>query len=984
MNVRRNNQGKIVVPPDLVKNALDSFQSSIPNQDLSNFRSYKKKCKRGVRVYSNNGRFTGRLPSQGPSGNDPTKFVTNGKRMLDGEDRKESPEEKTTKKRRVAFEDNFSSKPIETIVETPAKDLETHSSKRKATPFKPLITPANGMEEDEKESEQKVAPSSERRSLRVRRSPQSGRSPDMDFPEMLQVSLDGSSWLMPDNSIEGTGNMMIDDDFMTGFLPAEGFVNTDMPSGLPQFEQAPLFLGEKKDRTVPEDDDDDDDDDVPAARTKVDCSGIANTNVNEGWGDLFAHLAKTKQCSVCLAPNPLDAVKCKSCEAVFPSEDGEKSESAGTSKPAASGLAGTKATAQGSIGNSGFAFSGGENSKGKISAGGFSFGGQTIASTTTAPSSTAGGFKFGGESANAAPAAAPSPAAGGFKFGGKSENAAPVAAPSAAAGGFKFGASSTKTSSTTVSSSPGGFKFGASSTTAASKPSVSAETSTTTGGFKFGSTNSSTESPPRKSAPSVDSTKVKTPKFSFGSSASAPEAGSASSSAAPSATGLFGGFAASAPSNSTSVPAFKFGANTATVSASKRGAAKVSAAEPVQKRKNLGADSGGGFSFGSSQKKDTESKQDGQASTTAKAPEISFGSSSDTNSSAPTDSGAASNFKFGASFGATKTETPSLGSVPTVGKDDGKTKKKRRSPDDANTVSSTQPSSLFGSAPEPVAAPAPSPGFNFGSTPAPAPAAAPTPASSFSFGSATSAPAVAPSPAAGFSFGSTTPAPAPTTASTPAPMFGSTAPPSAAPTPAASFNFGSTTPAPAPAPSGAPAFGGFGSTPAPAPAPSATPAFGGFGSTPAPAPAPSATPAFGGFGSTPAPVAAPTAPQGFGGFGSTPAPAAAPSVAPAFGGFGSTPAPVAAPPAPQGFGGFGSTPAPAAAPNGAAGFGGFGAPPAPAPMAPGGFGNSGFGAPPQPQAPPNAGGGFNIGSSGNASRTPGRGRRRIVRARRPK
>ncbi len=991
--VRRNNRGK-KAPIDkaqmnvFLMNSRPAIEApSQKKESDKNFRTaFKKKVKPGARLYPSNG-GRGRLPNQERTGSDTTKFLTNGKRNLDSEDDKETVENKTiSKKRRVNFgieEKNATAMPIENFVSTPAKDLGSKfSSKRKATPFKPAMQPVNGIDENEKDQE--MAPASDRRIRKVRRSPPS-KKPEMGFSEMPKVSLNGDSWVEEEESYPmRKSSMMIDSNFMTGFNPKEAVTSDSMPNGLPQFEQKPLFVGEKQDRAVP-DDDDDSEDEMEPKRTKTAASSNEKLGAS-AWGDTFKHLYAGKiRCDACGVYNEKSATKCVSCEASLSSAGSDKkSEPAKASKPAVSG----------SIGSSGFSFGGG---------------GSLVA---PAPSSTVGAFKF-----SAAPAASPAPAAGGFKFG-----ASTAAAPSPGAGGFKFGGSSTNTAkepSATATSSSGGFTFGASatsksssSTTKSSAPSGEAESSSTTGGFQFGGaakSKSPTASASSSSAPSGgfkfgSSEKPKTskttdsapasskPKFSFGSSSAAPasssssKTGEAPTASAPSASGLFGNFAASSSSSSsTPAPKFKFGASTDTNSVAKRGAAEVSTTEPAQKRKNMGGDNGGGFSFGSSSEKNKESKQDvssfsfgssAPTATTAKAPTpgFSFGSSSDTTAAAPADSSAAPKFSFGA--GPSSTAAPSLGSIPT---DDGSTKKKRRSRDDDNTASSSQPTMSFGSKPSSEApsagapapfsfgksstadTPAPAPAPMFGSTPAPAPAAQ---VPSFSFGSTPAPAAAAATPAApSFSFGSTpTPAPAQTPAATPSFQFGATttpAPPAPAPAP---FSFGAAPPAP-----------GFGSTaPAPAPmafgsTPSAAPNTG-FGSTPAPSmnfgsttPAPSTT-----FGSTPAAPPAFGAPAGGMNFGSS-TPAAAPVP------FGSAAAPVpfgSTPAAPQPFGSSATT---------------FGSSQAAAPpMAPGGFGGGGFGATtPQPPAP--QGGGFSLGTGGGSSRTPGRGRsgRRIVRARRP-
>ncbi|KAL0073776.1 nucleoporin complex subunit 54-domain-containing protein [Phycomyces blakesleeanus] len=133
--------------------------------------------------------------------------------------------------------------------------------------------------------------------------------------------------------------------------------------------------------------------------------------------------------------------------------------------------------------------------------GGFSFGNN---STQTAPA--AGGFSFGNNS-TPAPAAGggfsfgnnstPAPAAGGFSFG---NNSTPISTPaSAAAGGFSFGApaatNSTSTfnfgannnnNTTTATSAPGSFSFG---NTATNTSGVGAGAGAGIGSFSFGANN---------------------------------------------------------------------------------------------------------------------------------------------------------------------------------------------------------------------------------------------------------------------------------------------------------------------------------------------------------------------------------------------------------------------------------------------------------------------------------------------------------------
>lgn len=307
---------------------------------------------------------------------------------------------------------------------------------------------------------------------------------------------------------------------------------------------------------------------------------------------------------------------------------------------------------------------------------------------------------------------------------------------------------------------------------------------------------------------------------------------------------------------------------------------------------------------------------------------------------------------------------------------DGDSKKKRRAEDDRPSASGDAASTssfTFGTAPAPSTTAPASIGSTFGTSTTPA-ATTPGTDQPFAFGQAATADAS--TPAQPFTFGQTpanTPAAPPTnppsfggqtapssgfgqqqnggssnpfggsTATTPAPAamsFGSATPAAQAPAPSVSFNFGTSNPTLGATPS-------FG-TPAPPPSGTSTqPGFsGGFGSAQPSAP-------FGG---------APSASSGFtpGSFGTAPAPATIPG-----GGFG---------------GGFGSQAAPAPAVNGFGGAG-FGGATSTTPNVPtGGGATGGFS-----MGTASGGGGFSMGTSGGggSSRGSARGRRRIVRAKRP-
>jgi hypothetical protein len=1021
--VRRNNRGH-KTPIDKVQmnklllNARPAIEA--PRQKIESDRNFRtafanRKCRPGVRLHpSDKGRLNGRLPIQQQAGDASTRFLSNGKRNAERDDDQETIEAASTrKKRRVNFggEENNVTMPIENLVSTPAKDSRSRSSKRKATPYK--VGEVGIDEDDDNDGEDmKMASSSNRKLLKIKRSPSSKKSDPksgannverpQDFPVMLGTNTviggDLSSWSTSEeleSSITIKSNMIIPDNFMTNFPPAPAAILSDCTSkGLPQFQQKPLFVGEKKDRTVRDDDDDetgqdakrsraatwncktcgmDNDDDETHCQVLVDngkggkkkCGEGRTCEVKLGWGSMFEHLTKGKvKCEACSVLNDKSATHCVSCEAPLSSaksstgtndESSALASTAKVTKPSALG---------GSNGSEGFSFGGGATA-GYISSTGFSFGNSAAAGTAAAPSSSISSSKI---------------TTGGFTFGAPAPSASSSTASSTtASGGFQFGSSSAPSATTKTSATIGGFQFGApvkeispsaTSTAAQSSPPPPTSSDAAPKPFTFGS---SSVAPAPSPSPNVGVTAVPTPLTGTNSGAQ-----------------LFGNFATSSTpgSSSAQAPKFSFGTNKDTSSTSNQETVKVSTTEPASTTKDNkpGAPA---FSFGSSS---------ATASTTAQTttPGFSFGSSSAKTSAAPTDSAANATFSFGAnagsSTGSSSAVMPSLGSVATEGIDDRSSKKKRRGGFVSNTVSSSQPNISFGSK-------------TSSEVPALDPASTQAGASApFLFGNPSTNPTKDNSsiPASGFvssivplSFGNTsnnslaasgTPAPTPalTFGSTPAPAaplsFGST--PAPALTPAAPFSFGSTM-APAPV---APAFGST------VPAPAAPMSFGstlaagpssGFGSTPAPSNAMhfgSATPAQSSttFGSTSA--AAPgfgaPAPMAFG--SSTPAHAPVP--------FGSTPA---VPPQPFGnnaastFNNTATTFGTAQPTAGAAplAFGG----PAPPAQAPGGFGVGGFGQQTpqqQPPAPPNAGFSLGTGGGGPRGRTPGKGRR-IVRARRP-
>lgn len=932
----------------LLLNARPAIEA--PSQKIESDRNFRtafanRKCGRGVRLQpSDRNRRNGRLPVQQQSGDasTSTKFLTNGKRNAerdDDYDRDTIEVASTRKKRRVNFggEENNVTMPIENLVTTPAKDFGSRATKRKATPYKRGEVVNEDVDDDDDDNDgEDMKMAINRKLLKIKRSP-SSKKPDPksranhveraeDFPVMPSTNIvtDFSTWSTPEereSSITITSNTIIPDNYFNWF-PTGPAPERLMSSGLPQFEQKPLFLGPKQDRTVRDDDDDetgqdakrsrgetwkcetcgkDNDDDESHCQVLVDngkggkkkCGTGRSCEVKLGWGNMFSHLTKDKaKCDVCKVFNEKSATKCVSCDSDLPSSTGTNDKSSALASTSTANAAKPSAALGGSIGSKGFSFGGGAPA-GNISSTGFSFGNSAAAGTAAAPSSS-------------------------------------ISSSKTTTGGFTFAAPAPSASSSTATS--GGFHFGAPATAKSPAAKTSAASSTTaSGGFHFGAP-AKEKTPPAKptaaqSSPPPPASSDAAPKpFSFGSSSAAP---------------------ASSPSPNVG----------------------VTAAPTPSTGTNSGAQLFGNFATSSS----------------AQAPKFSFGTNKDT-PAAPTDSAANATFSFGTntgpSTGSSSAVMPSLGSVATEVSDDRSSKKKRRGGFDSNTASSSQPNMSFGSktsseAPAQAGAPAP---FSFGN-----PSTNPTkdnssiPASGF--GSSTAPPSFGntsnnslaasgtPAPIPALNFGST-PAPA-------APLsFGST--PAPAPTPAAPFSFGST---PAPV---APAFGStvpapaapmtFGSTPAAGPS-------SGFGSTPAPsnamnfgsaAPAQSSTT----FGSTPAAVPGFGAPMAFG--STTPAPAPVPFGAAHAGQpqpFGNTPVSTFNNTATT----FGTgQPTAGAAPLA---FGG----PAPPAQAPGGFGAGGFGQQTpqqQPPAPPNAG--FSLGTGGGGprgGRTPGR--RRIVKARRP-
>uniref|UniRef100_A0A7S4AII5 RanBP2-type domain-containing protein n=1 Tax=Pseudo-nitzschia australis TaxID=44445 RepID=A0A7S4AII5_9STRA len=1026
INRRRNNRSTDKAEINrLLSNARASFVAS--NQKIeadNNFRTTISRIRPGRRLLPVGQQgVTGRLAQQPASGAADNLFVTNGKRAMerdgDGDDDESGTEGASRKKRRV----NFGSE--EKNLTTPIESLVVRATKRKATPYKKASVVKFGNNEGDTEDgngdDEDMPPpssnSSKRELLKVKRPNSSKKSSEdvpksaEDFPIMPKSSEDFP--IMPDK------NQIVGGDYSTWSTAAEpkysgspamahtGIVSAywagavgpptsgitssiPTPFPPPQFKQEPLFVGKKKDRTCHYEEEEyseqetkrvnlgkwkcpscgyKNNSDESACQNMIfdvklnkdrKCSVRRATEVSsEGWGNLFsgyAHLNNPEtmiKCHNCGVSNPKDRDTCMACEAKLGGESSSNKNDTTTNKPE------------------------------PISKKGTSFGGAAGATTSTGGATSSTGFMFG------APASS-------------------VASSKTTTGGFKFAAVPTQ-STTSTTTNTGGFQFGAAP---APGPSASSATPTTkAGGFKFSSTPAPT--------PSTSSAATKTGGFQFGSMP-APAPVSASSSPPTGVTSkvafTFGSSSAKAPADSsskpdsgaisTTAPKFSFGASKNITRIPEQESPKIPVKEPIQKRKKDGEtsatqgsdnqQSAPGFSFGNSS---------AVSSTTVPATTsgFSFGNTSVPASVAPT-TPAATGFSFGSN---TSAPVLPLGSVATEGNDDASSKKKRRSVDGSTATSSSQPAFSFGSNTGSEAPAAPIPLNN--STPAPAPSA-PVPA--FTFGkvstdsssqvnSSTTAPASISAPSFGSapapppSFGSTqapppsfgsAPAPTPSFGSTPAPTpsFGSTpAPtPSFGSTPAPPPSFGST---PAPPPS-------FGSTPAPTPSFGSTPAPAApfsFGSTPATAPA---APAFGSnapapvlFGSTPAPAPS----SGFGSaqapatFGSTPAAAPAPFGTPAPMGFGSSaPAPFGSTPAAptQSFGNnattFGSPQPLAGAPTPMA----FGGTPAPTQNAtPGGFG-SGFGQ----HAPQQQDGGFSLGSSGAAPRGSARGRRRVVRARRPR
>ena len=1012
-SVRRPGDRRIKRPigkDDLNKaltNARPFIEASKQKIDSDRNRTafFNKKITAGGRLFSAGAnKLSGRLPSERQPNDANSKFLKHGKRdnELNDQDNVETAPKRRKFANSVAFESSVTA-PIENLVSTPGNGLETRAGKRKNTPYRATNINTDN-DEDENGNNQKMASASDRRIVRAQRSP-SSKTPHPNsgvsntespsaFPVMPRNNVveDYSNWSTPDereSSEASGGNAKIPKNYFSCFPPTTAAIpSSSIPYEEPQFDQKPLFKGQKKDRTVNFDDDDDDDDDDAHVdkrqKTETNASGNVEKVGVEGWGNTFAHLTEGKiKCSECLGWFDKNEKECPSCGHDLSTQESDASKNNNKSSVTSTPKEAKSSAPEGSIGSQGFTFgagSGAGSGSGAISSTGFSFGNSNTTSKPSAPATT-GGFSFQTPSTSASGSTTSN---AGFQF------------PSAAA-----------TTAVSDNTTPGFFQSNSTgktkspSLTTTSKPSDTAEVSAKTGGFTFGATTTvnsepvaSVPAPAPSPTPAASNTASKP--FTFGT-APAPSTSveDVTTPAPPSGSNvgaqLFGNFAAS--SVPTQSPKFQFGANKDTDLTSEAKVEKASAVEPTQKRQrgrdddkndnlsNQGAPPvlfGGSFAGASTKS---------EAATTSFA----FGSSATKPSVAPTDATQAPNFSFGtsasSSSGASKANVPTFGSANTEGNNAPSAKKKRSNrDDDSNTGASNQQSTLFGStgasggasASGSTQAGASAP-FVFGktsttstkdenpSTVAPSFGSSAAPPSFGNTSTNSQATPSAPAPTPAPSFGTT-----PTSA---APMFGSAS--ASTPAPAAPFVFGST-PAGAPAASTAQPFGStapmaFGSTPAPGPVT-------GFGSTPAstnamnfssttPVP-PSTT-----FGSAqvPAPAFGAPAPVAFG--SATPTPA-----------FGSTPA---APPQPFGnsatpsfnsatttFGTAQSTPGAAPMAFGAA-------PPAQNPT-PGGFGAGGFGQPTmqQPSSVPNAG--FSLGTGGGGPQKARGGRRRIVRARRPK
>jgi len=196
-------------------------------------------------------------------------------------------------------------------------------------------------------------------------------------------------------------NMIISDNYPP---TAAAIISNFMPKGRPQFQQQPLFKGEKKDRTVPDDDNDettsdkkrlkadtwkcekcggDNKDDETHCQLMVDkdgekkrCLEGRSCKVKSEWGACFERFESTEgkvNCEICRVSNKKSDTICFSCQTPLPSQKGSTSKNSHNSALTSIAKAAELPALGGSIGSQGFSFGGGATT-GKKSSTGFSFG----------------------------------------------------------------------------------------------------------------------------------------------------------------------------------------------------------------------------------------------------------------------------------------------------------------------------------------------------------------------------------------------------------------------------------------------------------------------------------------------------------------------------------------------------------------------------------------------------------------------------------
>ena len=354
-----------------------------------------------------------------------TRVFINRKRVLECDDGQNTNEATSTrKKKRLPFigEENNATKPIESLVSTPGKDIGSRPSKRKANPDKSVMQAEDDIDDDNNGEKKRMTVASRRKILNAKRPPSSKKSDTKfgtsnverreDFPVIPGANSisggDFSSWSTPKvrESSPPIKSSIIINHFSSNFPPKDAALPSGwMTKRLPQFEQIPLFFGEKKGQTKQDDEAGqdskrsrgekwncktcgfDNDDDETHCQKYVDqngkyvrCMKVRSCKVKLVWGDTFAHLTVGKvQCDACKVWNDKERTHCISCDAPLSSVESSTAETA--ELPALGG----------SNGSQKFSFGVGATTD-KISSIGFTFG--TPEPMLSAPSSTrtTGGF----------------------------------------------------------------------------------------------------------------------------------------------------------------------------------------------------------------------------------------------------------------------------------------------------------------------------------------------------------------------------------------------------------------------------------------------------------------------------------------------------------------------------------------------------------------------------------------------------------------